>query len=137
MLKAVFASSRRIALAVLGASTVVACAPVPPGSQPEPMQTARTCFLPALITNFRQDQGQTLYLRTGRVGVYELETTGYCRDLETTNKIAVTPGFGSGRLCVGDWGTVSVLDTGATCRVRVVKQLTDADLAALPGRISP
>ena len=83
---------------------------------------------------------QTLYIRGSGKTVFQLETAGYCRDLDTAMGLAFLPQGGLNRLCTGDW--TQVVPSGATppatlCRVRIVKRLSEAEVAALPERDRP
>jgi len=54
--------------------------------------------------------------------------------------LAFLPQDGLSRMCTGDW--TMIVPSGATppvtpCRVRVVKRLSDAEIAALPERDRP
>ncbi|HEX8469846.1 MAG TPA: DUF6491 family protein [Brevundimonas sp.] len=102
----------------------------------------RRCFSEQQIRNFRSSHEGTLYLKVwgSNSGTYQLATSGGCLDLTTAQQVAVTPGLGSGRLCTGDWATVATQGFSGSpqvCRALIQKRLTDAEIAALPGRDRP
>lgn len=123
-----------LALALAG---LAACAPgAPHPASSAASRDARACFLPDQVRNFRSGATQTLYLRALDGEVFELNASGFCRDLEYATGVAIRPQAGSGpRLCVGDWALVGV---GAEpCRARVARRLTAAEVEALPSRQRP
>ena len=128
---------------VLTIAALAACAPVAEGTGgPAPAaQTARQCFSPRQVSNFRQGDPGQLYLRVGRRAVYELSDAGGCADLDFANRLALIPdGFGGSRLCTDDWARVVVPGSAAptsVCRVRISRQLTAEQVAALPARHRP
>ena len=136
---------RRLTTAVLSTTAVAmaACAPTPAGSAMNgPERAPRACFAVSQVTNFRAGESLTLYLRAGRTGVFELQTVGWCRDLDWANALAITSEFGGGsRLCTGDPVQIVYAGGGAMpngpCRARVTRQLTAAEIEALPGSSRP
>ena len=137
---------RRLTAAVLfttAAFVAAACAPTPAGGGMQASNRApRACFSTSQVSNFRSGEDQTLYLRAGRGGVFELQSVGWCRDLDWANALVITSEFGGGsRLCTGDPVQIAYASGGAMpsgpCRARIVRQLTDAEIAALPGRSRP
>lgn len=133
-----------VAFAVLTLPLIAAgCAPsTDPGVEGADPQ-ARPCFMANMVTNFRSGDGQNLYLRAGRNGgVFELQSVGFCRDLDWAQSIAIAPEFGSGaRLCPGDRVTLAYRGGGAMpngpCRAVVERKLTEAEVEALPSRSRP
>jgi len=136
---------RRLTTAILfTAAATAACAPTPTGSATTGADRApRACFATSQVRNFRAgDEEQTLYLRADRNGVFELKTVGWCRDLDWANALVITSEFGGGsRLCTGDPVLIAYAGGGAMpsgpCRARVTRQLTQAEVEALPGRSRP
>ncbi|ANF53363.1 hypothetical protein DA69_00380 [Brevundimonas naejangsanensis] len=137
-----------MAPALLAATfTIAACAPVNGGpnggssGQTAANATARQCIFQRDIRNFRvSNDGRNVYVRTGSKSVYQLETLGVCPDLENALAIGFKPNGGLTRLCVGDWTRIvsAPRDFDNTpCSVRMVKGLTDAEVAALPARDRP
>ena len=104
-------------------------------------RTPRQCFDTDRVINFRSDQEHTLYVRAANRDVYELQTGGPCRELETTIGIVLQPSAGGfNRLCIGDWANVGVAGStslSGRCRARVVRALTEAEVEALPSRVRP
>jgi len=134
-----------MAPALLAASfTIASCAPVNGGGssgQTAANTTARQCIFQRDIRNFRvSNDGRNVYVRTGMKSVYQLETLGACPDLENALAIGFKPNGGLTSLCVGDWTRIvsAPRDFDNTpCSVRMVKGLTDAEVAALPARDRP
>lgn len=136
---------RLIAAALTAAVATAACAPTPSGDggAAGPDRTPPACFVTGQVNNFRAgEQGQTLYLRAGRAGVFELQTVGWCRDLDWAHALAITSDYGGGsRLCTGDPVRIAYAGGGAMpngpCRARVTRRLTEAEVEALPARSRP
>ena len=134
---------RRLTAAVLFSAAAAACAPTPAGGDMNaPDRAPRACFAVSQVNNFRTGDDRTLYLRAGRAGVFELQTVGWCRDMDWAHALAISPEFSAGsRLCTGDNARVFYAGGGAMpngpCRARVMRRLTDAEVAALPGRSRP
>jgi len=133
-----------MAPALLAASfTIASCAPVNGGGggQTAANTSARQCIFQRDIRNFRvSNDGRNVYVRTGTKSVYQLETLGVCPDLENALAIGFRPNGGLTSLCVGDWTRIvsAPRDFDNTpCSVRMVKGLTDAEVAALPARERP
>lgn len=133
-----FAWISLVAAAVAGLS---ACAPMEGPVQSGPPGARNPCFDAATLRNYRSVQGRTLYVRTSRDEVFELQSVGACNDLDGAVGISLVPTFGSiTRLCVGD--SADVLTRGGPgssgpCRVRVTRMLTETEIAALPDRDRP
>lgn len=130
--------------AAVAALVVAACAPmVAVGPQDRASVPARPCFLPQTAVNFTVDRDTTAYIRAGRNQVYELRSGG-CRGLSAARSISFSAISNRGSsVCVGD--TIGLTTTGPSlshennsqCRAQVVRQLTDAEVAELPGRLRP
>jgi len=128
------------ALAVLSA-----CAPVPgtDGPGPAAARPERQCFGAEQVRNFRAGDVGQLYVRVMRDQVFELNTSGGCTDLDFAQRLAITPDVGSlagGRICTGDWARITLPASSApvrTCRARVSRRLTEAEVAALPAARRP
>lgn len=116
----------------LAAALMASCAPSTGPAGPEVAASSgapETCFYTHQIRNFRAGN-QTLYIRSQSGQVYEISGAGGCWDLNQASGIALTPFQGGQRLCVGDSATLAA--GGGTCRVRVSRPLTDAEVQALP-----
>lgn len=127
-------------VALASVAAISACAPTSsPSAKPLASQAdARTCFRTMNVRNFSADDDQILYVRTAANEVIQVNTFGGCRGLDTAIAIDLRPQDGFQRLCTGDFSTLRVLQpSGATCRVQVIKQLSDAEIAALPSRVRP
>jgi len=103
--------------------------------------TERVCFMSDRIINFRAGQSPSVYVRALGGDVFELQSTGYCRDLDSAISLGFSPLTGSSdRTCVGDSIDIDVSVAGASsnrCRARVVRQLSEEEVAALPSRYRP
>lgn len=137
-----------IACAALSAVALSGCDPMSTSGGPGPRMTAaagpeRQCFNVQQVENFRAGAIGTLYLRVSRSQVYEVNTGGGCPDLDFANRMAITPdltGVAGDRICTGDSARIIVPDSTlppGPCRVRVVRVLTDAEVAALNPRYRP
>lgn len=136
---------RASAVASLGLITfVAACAPTSGSADGQtPERPIRQCFNVSQVDNFRSGRTDQLYLRVSRNQVYELSVSGGCRDLDFALRMALIPDGGGSvgsRLCTGDWarivvpGSTSPIDV---CRVRINRQLTEAEVEALPAAYRP
>ncbi|WP_313003187.1 DUF6491 family protein [Brevundimonas sp.] len=130
-----------LALIATGAVALTGCAPTASTEQAASTSdsAARQCLFQDQISSFRV-RNNTIYLRGSGKDVFQLEAAGYCRDLENAMGLAFLPQGGLTRLCTGDW--TMIVPSGGTppvtpCRVRIVKRLTDAEVAALPDRDRP
>ena len=130
--------------AAVAALVVAACAPmVSVGPEDRVALAAGPCFLPQTTINFTVDRDTTAYIRAGRNQVFELQSGG-CRGLSAARAITISsvPGQGS-TACVGD--TVGIFTAGPSltnennsqCRAQILRQLTEAEVADLPGRLRP
>ncbi|MDP3379125.1 MAG: hypothetical protein Q8S53_12250 [Brevundimonas sp.] len=116
-----------------------ACAPGPDMAMSN--GTERACFMSDRIINFRAGQSPSLYVKALGGDVFELQSTGYCRDMDSAVSLGFTPLTGSSeRTCVGDPIDINVSVAGASsnrCRARVVRKLSEEEVAALPSRYRP
>ena len=124
------------------AASLSACAPMEGAPANASSSAARNqCFDAATLRNYRAVQGRTLYVRTSRNDVFELQSVGACNDLDGAVGIALIPDGGSiSRLCPGDGAEVRVRGgpvPSGPCRVRVTRMLTETEVAALPDRDRP
>ena len=103
----------------------------------------RQCFYGDQVRNFRPGGVGQLYIRAMRDQVFELNSSGGCTDLDFAQRLAITPdvgGLAGGRICTGDWARITLPASSApprTCRARVSRVLTEAEIAALPGADRP
>ena len=128
-------------MATLG--LMAGCAPTARADRETVSRTERGCFLAPSLQNFRAND-TTLYVRSSRSEVFEVQVAGYCQDLSSANAVSVTPFGGGGvNVCVGD--TVNVMISGLSasgrntgpCRGEVQRRLTEAEVAALAPRLRP
>lgn len=132
------------AMAAIAVLAIGGCAPVSPGVQaPVSAASARQCFLPQTVVNFRADRDTTAYVRAGRGEIYELQTGG-CRGLTASRSLTISSASGGGgRLCVG--ASVALRTEGpsmqgennSVCGARIIKRLTAEEVATLPDRLRP
>lgn len=103
---------------------------------------ARQCFNVSQVSNYTRGRPDQVFLRVGRNAVYELNAAGGCPDLDFAQQVALIPdgGMAGSRLCTDDWARVVVpgsTSPSSVCRVRISRQLTEAQVAALPERQRP
>ena len=99
---------------------------------------ARVCFRTMNMRGFSADGDKTLYVRTAAREVLQFDTLGGCRGLDTAIAIDLRSQDGFRQLCTGDFSTLNIMrPTDTACRVQVVKQLSEAEVAALPSRTRP
>ncbi|QQQ18089.1 hypothetical protein JIP62_12345 [Brevundimonas vitis] len=129
------------AMALLGA--MAGCAPTTQPDAEAVPRAQRACFLAPSLQNFRASD-TTLYVRSSRSEVFEVQVAGYCQDLSSANSVSVTPFGGSSvNVCVGDTVSIALsgLGTGGRyqgpCRGEVQRKLTEAEVAALAPRLRP
>ena len=120
---------------------LAACAPTTdagaPGSRAD---TPQRCFNVDQVQNFRQGRTGQVFIRALGGGVFELNSAGGCTNLDFTHRLGIVPdgaGLAGGRVCVND--SVRIVTPGATspadvCRARVMRSLTEVEIAALPAR---
>lgn len=108
-------------------------------ARPEGQQAdARVCFRTMNMRGFSADGDETLYVRTAAREVLQVDTLGGCPGLETAIAIDLRSWDGFRQLCTGDISTLNIMrPTDAACRVQVVRQLSEAEVAALPSRARP
>lgn len=133
--------------AVVSVLALAACAPTDAGGSGAGMaandpSSGRQCFSVSQVNNYTKGAPGQVFLRVGRTAVYELQAAGSCQDLDFAQQVALVPdgGMAGSRLCTDDWARVIVpgSTSGASvCRVRISRQLTEAQVAALPPRHRP
>lgn len=132
------------AIAAVAALTA-SCAPTPDMTGPggDGARPMTQCFSPEQVRNFRAGDTGQLYIRVMRDQVFELNSSGGCTDLDFTHRLAITPDVGAlagGRICTGDWARITLPASSApvrTCRARVSRVLSEAEIAALPDAHRP
>ena len=140
--------SRLISCSAVAAAAALAasCAPVAGAGAPGDSASARPerqCFSAEQVRNFRQGRPGQLYIRVTRDDVYELNSSGGCTDLDFAQRLAITAdgaSMGGGRICTGDWARITLPGSASpisTCRARVSRVLTEAEVAALPDAHRP
>ncbi|MBU2168467.1 MAG: hypothetical protein KKF88_11585 [Alphaproteobacteria bacterium] len=115
------------------------CAPGPDTAMNA--QSSDTCFTSDRVINFRAGATPSVYVKAIGGDVFELQTFGPCRDIDAAYSIGLAPLAGeSYRTCVGDGIDLQVAAGGVAanrCRARVVKKLSEEEVAALPSRYRP
>jgi hypothetical protein len=128
-----------VALSVPALLLAAACAPAPDAALNP--RSADTCFMSDRVVNFRVGPSPSIYVKALGGDVYEMQTTSSCPGIESANTLAFTPLVGSSsRTCVSDSLSVDVAVAGASsnrCRARVVRKLSEEEVAALPSRYRP
>ncbi len=125
------------AVAVLGAA-LAACASN--GDGQTEASGMRQCFNTEMVNNFRAGDDQKVYLRAGVGKVYELKTYGNCLDIDWAMSLGIEKANGFGSVCPGDDVNLYVRNSAIgpqNCRARMVGQLSEEQLAALPERQKP
>jgi hypothetical protein len=133
--------------AVISALALAACAPMDAGGSGQGRaandpSSGRQCFSVSQVNNYTKGSPGQVFLRVGRSAVYELQAAGGCQDLDFAQRVALVPdgGMAGSRLCTDDWARVIVpgsTSAATVCRVRISRQLTEAQVAALPPRHRP
>ncbi|GAA0870500.1 hypothetical protein GCM10009116_23360 [Brevundimonas basaltis] len=119
------------------------CAPNGGMGMPAAAGPEHQCFYGDQVRNFRAGGVGQLYIRSIRNQVFELNSSGGCTDLDFTHRLAITPdvgGLAGGRICTGDWARITLPASSApvrSCRARVSRVLTEAEIAALPDAHRP
>lgn len=127
-------------LPLLAIAALAGCAPTGAArtANSNEQASARTCFRTMNVRNFRAEDWQTLYVRTSSQDVFQIQSAGVCKDLESAIGIELRPLDGFSNLCTGDFATLNVGSPGrSTCRVQIAKRLSADELAALPSRVRP
>lgn len=131
---------RHLLLIAAAATAVVGCAPTAGPDGVVGASSARQCFRPDMVRNFRSSDFQTIYIRSHNEGVFELKASGFCRELDFAQTLAISSSMGGSRLCAGDWADIRVAALGSDtqrCRALVTRRLTEAEVEALPSRDRP
>ena len=132
--------------AIAAVVSIAACAPAPDSGTTPGASDAGRCFFADRIANFTVDGRTTIYLRSQRGDVYELNGPGGCPDVDFASALSITPvlpgGGGLQRICVGDQARVQPLNFSPSpgapiCRFDVTRVLTQDEAAALPDRVRP
>ena len=139
--------TRLISWPALTAAAALAASCAPTGDMTAPRadgaRPVTQCFNGDQVRNFRAAGPGQLYIRVMRDQVFELNSSGGCTDLDFTHRLAITPDVGAlagGRICTGEWARITLPESSApvrSCRARVSRVLTDAEIAALPDAHRP
>lgn len=117
------------ALTLAAVAAVAACAP-PPASE----GADRQCFLTNYVQSFSDGEDrESIIINASRRESFELQAIGYCQDIDWANQVMIDPLGGGSSLCVGDQADLVVRPLGGPaerCRVRVTRQLTEAEVEA-------
>lgn len=132
--------ARTLALA-LTLTSLAACAPGQQAANAAGATGERQCFWASSLSNFRQGDHGSLYVRDRSDQVFEISTLERCQELDLASSVAIQSDFSStGRLCVGDRARITMRSLGgepASCRARVDRHLTAEEVAALPDSERP
>lgn len=131
--------TRSLYLLALPLLTLAACAPaVPKDGSAGLAETGRRCAFSEMISGYTVDK-DTLYLRSGN-NVYQVDSTGFCPDLDNGIALGFRSPLGTSQICVGDWiDVIPPANSVASmpCRAKVTKFMTPADLEAMPKKLRP
>lgn len=130
--------------AVAAALPAAGCAPTQDRMSGDSAPRAETrCFSSDQVRNFRQGRTGQVFVRAAGGDVFEIEAYG-CTSLDFAQRLAFLPDAGGvgggGRLCTQD--SLRIVAPGAAsrtdvCRARVVRALTEDEIAALPSHQRP
>ena len=130
--------ARTLALA-LTLTSLAACAPGPPAVHAAAAE--RQCFWASSLTNFRQGDHGSVYVRDRSDQVFEVSTLERCQDLDLASAVAIESDHSSiGRLCVGDRARITMRSLGGepvNCRASIDRRLSTEEIAALPDNQRP
>ena len=121
-----------IAAAGLAGLALSGCAPME-GSPAYGDSGPRECFYASHASSFSGGEDGRIYVRTGVNDVFELQTMGYCPDIDWTHRIGLAPRGGGNRVCTGFDVDLIVEDPVGgpnRCLVRTVRKLSDEEAAA-------
>lgn len=120
---------------------LAACAPGQQAADARGAAGERQCFWASSLSNFRQGDHDSLYIRDRSDQVFAVSTLERCQELDLASSVAIQSDFSSvGRLCVGDRARITMRGLGgepANCRARVDRRLTADEIAALPDSQRP
>ena len=129
-------------IATAGLVALAGCASTASGPVDAATSTAaRQCLFQNDVQSFRvRSSDQTVFVRGIGKAVFELQVSGACRDMDHAMGMAFWPQHGLDRLCTGD--RTQIMFSGGTppatpCFARVVRKLSEAEVAALPERDRP
>ncbi|WP_339933438.1 DUF6491 family protein [uncultured Brevundimonas sp.] len=132
--------ARTLALA-FALTSLATCAPGQQSTDPSGAASQRQCFWASSLSNFRQGDHGSLYVRDRSDQVFEVSTRERCQELDLASSVAIQSEYSSvGRLCVGDNARITMRGLGgepASCRARVDRRLTADEIAALPDNQRP
>ena len=140
-------TNRLLAAVSTAALALTACAPTADttggSTEAATVSPTRQCLNVSQVRNFRQGGTGTVYIRSGRNEVFELNSAGGCFDLDSASQLAILPdgvGLAGGQVCTGDAARI-IIGGGTSardvCRVRVTKRLTTEEVAALTPAYRP
>lgn len=128
---------------ILGAVGLGACAPTSGASSamqgPETADGVQQCFTPNRVVNFKGGEAGEVYLRVHGGAVFAVSSAG-CPDVNRANALSLIPIISvRDRLCVGDTAMITGPQHAppGQCQARIVRSLTEAEIAALPARQRP
>ena len=128
-------------IATAGLVALAGCAPTASSPEASTSTAARQCLFQNDVQSFRvRSSDQTVFVRGIGKAVFELQVSGACRDMDHAMGMAFWPQGGLDRLCTGD--STQIVFSGGTppatpCHARIVKKLSEAEVAALPDRDRP
>lgn len=131
--------TRTLLVALATALSVAACAPaVTEDGTTSVADTGRRCAFIDSVQGYTV-KDDTVYMRAGS-RVYQIETAGFCPDVDTGIALGFKTLPGSSQICNGDWvDLITPNRSSATvpCRAKVEKVLTREEVEALPKDVRP
>ncbi|HEY0053204.1 MAG TPA: DUF6491 family protein [Caulobacteraceae bacterium] len=100
----------------------------------------RQCFFVSQVNGFASDNERVVNLRVGVNDIYRAELFGPCSNVDWSQRIAIRARGGGSSVCSGHDAELIVPATSGrpqTCQLRSIRKLSDAEIAALPGRERP
>lgn len=122
---------------------LLACAPTETAPLNGSPRAESRCFNADQVRNFRQGRVGQVFVRAASGDVFEIESSGGCTGLDFANRLAIVPsggGLAGTRICTLDAVDIAVPGTTSAtdvCRARVMRVLTDEEIAALPSHQRP
>jgi hypothetical protein len=120
---------------LLATGLLAACA-APGENEPAAVTGRRQCFHSSQVNGFNAIDRDTVYVRVGTRGIYELDIVGTCPEIDFTQRIAIRPRGTGNFICQGlDAELIVPAATGLDrCPVLGVRRLSDAEVKAYRGQ---
>lgn len=131
--------TRSLLVALTSVLSVAACAPagIKDGATSVAENGRRCAFIDSVQGYTVKDD--TVYMRAGS-RVYQLETAGFCPEVDSGIALGFKTLPGASQICNGDWVDLIVPNRSSAsgpCRAKVEKVLTKEEVEALPNNVRP